>query len=82
MHTVNEMGLHPYGASGCGVYINGPKVMSAVVSRIGVVYFDIIDAVLFCVLQGFVLTCSTYLLGPGVKLELSANAEMWTVSQS
>lgn len=26
------------------------------------------------------LTCSTYPLGPGVKLELSANADMWTVS--
>lgn len=30
--------------------------------------------------QGFVLTCSTYPVGPGVKLELSANAEMWNVS--
>ncbi|CAM9159294.1 unnamed protein product [Sphacelaria rigidula] len=28
--------------------------------------------------EGFVLSCSTYPVGPGVKLELSANAEMWT----
>lgn len=30
--------------------------------------------------QGFILTCSTYPTGPGVKLELSANADMWAVS--
>lgn len=33
------------------------------------------------VLQGFVLSCSTFPVGPGVKLELSVNAEMWTVSR-
>eukprot|EP00903_Cladosiphon_okamuranus_P007571 g7345.t1 len=27
--------------------------------------------------DGFVLTCSTHPTGPGVKLDLSANAEMW-----
>eukprot|EP00904_Undaria_pinnatifida_P013251 jgi/Undpi1/9056/HiC_scaffold_26.g11516.m1 len=27
--------------------------------------------------DGFVLTCSTYPTGPGVKLELSANVDMW-----
>ncbi|CAM9385375.1 unnamed protein product, partial [Ectocarpus fasciculatus] len=27
--------------------------------------------------DGFVLTCSTHPTGPGVKLELSANADMW-----